>query len=225
MQGAKLQYGHVPVGTRGDDDTSRQFGSLHAVQRHMVDRCACKMVYEDNEDEYDDFYDYSALDEVDTEGGSDASAVLRFMCQRAAGMCNVHRFEDVGNVPTLGDDVSKADHAGRVPRCLVQLHLWVSAADNALRGCAQQSCSRMEPQAHEVHASSCWSPLPLPSPGHVLLHRIAGREMVMADGASEADAQLGTGNYELSLPAPPGGSAGGRRVLGNRSFALYYRYA
>jgi len=89
----------------------------------------------------------------------------------------------------------------------------------------KESCSSMEPQAHEVHASSCWSPLPLSSPSHILLHRIAGREIVMADGASEADAQLGTGNYELSLPAPPGGSAGGRRVLGNRSFALYYRYA
>lgn len=36
LQGAKLQYGHVPVGTRGDDDVSRQFRSLHAVQRHMV---------------------------------------------------------------------------------------------------------------------------------------------------------------------------------------------
>jgi len=86
LQGAKVQYGHVPVGTRGDDDTSRQFGSLHAVQRHMVDRCACKMVYEDNEDEYDDFYDYSALDEVDTEGGSGASAVPR-LCVKDRQAC------------------------------------------------------------------------------------------------------------------------------------------
>ena len=33
----------------------------------MVDRNACKMVYEDAEEEYDDFYDYSALDD-DAEG-------------------------------------------------------------------------------------------------------------------------------------------------------------
>ena len=37
MQGVKLQYGHVPVGARGDDEGGRRFASLHAVQRHMVD--------------------------------------------------------------------------------------------------------------------------------------------------------------------------------------------
>ena len=37
MQGVKLQYGHVPVGARGDDEGGRRFSSLHAVQRHMVD--------------------------------------------------------------------------------------------------------------------------------------------------------------------------------------------
>ena len=42
----------------------------------------------------------------------------------------------------------------------------------------------------------------------------------MADASSEADAQLGTGNLELVLP---GGDGSGRRVLGSRSFALYYR--
>ena len=36
-QGAKVQYGHVPVGARGDDESGRRFSSLHAVQRHMVD--------------------------------------------------------------------------------------------------------------------------------------------------------------------------------------------
>lgn len=35
----------------------------------QVDSNSCKMVYEDNEDEYDDFYEYSALDcEDDAEG-------------------------------------------------------------------------------------------------------------------------------------------------------------
>lgn len=60
--GAKLQYGHTPIGTRGDDTTSRQFRSLEAVQRHMIDRNVCRLAYEDNEDEYADYYDYAALD-------------------------------------------------------------------------------------------------------------------------------------------------------------------
>ena len=37
VQGVKLQYGHVPVGARGDDEGGRRLSSLHAVQRHMVD--------------------------------------------------------------------------------------------------------------------------------------------------------------------------------------------
>ena len=32
LQGAMLQYGHLPVRTRGDDDTGCQFRSLRAVQ-------------------------------------------------------------------------------------------------------------------------------------------------------------------------------------------------
>lgn len=57
-----MQYGHTPVGTRGEDASSKQFTTLHGVQRHMVDRNTCRLVYEDNEDEYEDFYDYAALD-------------------------------------------------------------------------------------------------------------------------------------------------------------------
>jgi pre-60S factor REI1 len=35
----------------------------------QVDSNACKMVYDDNEEEYEDFYDYTALDgEDDAEG-------------------------------------------------------------------------------------------------------------------------------------------------------------
>ncbi|KAG2424307.1 hypothetical protein HYH02_015197 [Chlamydomonas schloesseri] len=63
--GAKLQVGGVPLGTRGDDAHARQFRSLHAVQRHMVDTCACKMLYDDNEEEYEEYYDY------DMPGGED----------------------------------------------------------------------------------------------------------------------------------------------------------
>lgn len=46
----------------------------------QVDSNACKMVYEDNEDEYEDFYDYSALDEDDAEGAEQHGALSRMMC-------------------------------------------------------------------------------------------------------------------------------------------------
>lgn len=59
-QGAKIQYGHVPLYTRGDDENAKQFRSLHAVQRHMVDTHQCRMVYEDAEEEYAQFYEYEA---------------------------------------------------------------------------------------------------------------------------------------------------------------------
>lgn len=37
VQGSKIRYGRVPLYTRGDDSNAKQFRSLHAVQRHMVD--------------------------------------------------------------------------------------------------------------------------------------------------------------------------------------------
>lgn len=49
----------VPLYTAGDDPHAKQFRSLHAVQRHMVDTNQCKMLYDGNEEEYEDFYDYS----------------------------------------------------------------------------------------------------------------------------------------------------------------------
>lgn len=54
--GAKLQYGHIPLYESGNNPNAKSFGSLHAVQRHMVDSGKCKVLYEGNEDEYDDFY-------------------------------------------------------------------------------------------------------------------------------------------------------------------------
>lgn len=62
-QGLKLQYGHVPLYIRGDDANARQFTSLHGVQRHMVDANKCKMVFDDNEEEYVEFYDWSKLED------------------------------------------------------------------------------------------------------------------------------------------------------------------
>lgn len=60
----------MPLYSAGDDANAKQFRSLHAVQRHMVDTNQCKMLYEDNEDEYADFYDYSSLHE--SLGGGEA---------------------------------------------------------------------------------------------------------------------------------------------------------
>ncbi len=45
---------------RGDDDKARQYRSLHSVQRHMIDTNQCKMLYDDNEEEYEEYYDYEA---------------------------------------------------------------------------------------------------------------------------------------------------------------------
>lgn len=74
LQGVKLQYGHVPLYVRGDDANAKQFASLHAVQRHMVDANRCKMVFEDNEEEYEDFYDWSKL--LEEEEGALATALF-----------------------------------------------------------------------------------------------------------------------------------------------------
>lgn len=45
---------------RGEDDKARQYRSLHSVQRHMIDTNQCKMVYDDNEEEYEEYYDYES---------------------------------------------------------------------------------------------------------------------------------------------------------------------
>lgn len=56
--GAKLKYGHQPLYTSGLDETAKRFGSLHAVQRHMIDSNKCTICYDGNEDEYEDYYEY-----------------------------------------------------------------------------------------------------------------------------------------------------------------------
>lgn len=51
---------------------------MHACQ---VDSNACKMVYDDNEEEYEDFYDYTALDgEDDAEGAASLLRVYSSSC-------------------------------------------------------------------------------------------------------------------------------------------------
>jgi pre-60S factor REI1 len=70
----------VPIYTAGDDANAKQFRSLHAVQRHMVDTNQCKMLYDGNEDEYEDFYDYSAL-----AGQFDSAAAAAAAAESPAG--------------------------------------------------------------------------------------------------------------------------------------------
>jgi pre-60S factor REI1 len=71
--GAKLAVGRVPLYARGDDASARRFRSLHAVQRHMVDSGRCRMLYDDNEEEYEEFYDYSRVEQEGEEGGEEAA--------------------------------------------------------------------------------------------------------------------------------------------------------
>ena len=62
LQAQKMRYGRMALYTPGDAANAKQFASMHAVQRHMVDRGLCRMAYDDNEDEYADFYDFEKLD-------------------------------------------------------------------------------------------------------------------------------------------------------------------
>jgi len=63
--GAKVRSGLVPLYYRGDDEQSRRFHSLHAVQRHMVDLGNCRVCWEGNEDEYAEWYQWSDDDDDD----------------------------------------------------------------------------------------------------------------------------------------------------------------
>jgi pre-60S factor REI1 len=65
--GAKLQYGHIPLYESGNNPKAKQMASLHGVQRHMVDVGKCKVLYDDNEEEYEDFYNYEK-EEMDVDG-------------------------------------------------------------------------------------------------------------------------------------------------------------
>ena len=57
--GAKIAVGKVPLYVRGDEShLHKSFHSLHAVQRHMIDTGKCRMVYDENEEEYEEFYAY-----------------------------------------------------------------------------------------------------------------------------------------------------------------------
>jgi pre-60S factor REI1 len=72
--GAKLQYGKLPLYESGLNPEARRLKSLHGVQRHMVDRGRCKILYDGNEEEYEDYYDYSLG--IDEEKNGVAGAIV-----------------------------------------------------------------------------------------------------------------------------------------------------
>lgn len=59
--GAKLSQGRIPLYCSGLNPSAKQFRSLKAVQRHMIDVRKCTMIFDDNEEEYEDFYDLDRL--------------------------------------------------------------------------------------------------------------------------------------------------------------------
>jgi pre-60S factor REI1 len=73
--GAKMQYGKLPLYESGLNPEAKRLASLHGVQRHMVDSGKCKIIYEGNEDEYEDYYDYGD-DEVNDDDEASASQQL-----------------------------------------------------------------------------------------------------------------------------------------------------
>lgn len=63
LQGAKLLHGHIPLYKSGLDSDAKRFSSLHGVQRHMIDSNKWVMLFEGNEEEYEDYYDFSWSDD------------------------------------------------------------------------------------------------------------------------------------------------------------------
>lgn len=51
----------------------------HPPQRHMVDTNQCKVLYEDNEDEYDEYYDYGEEEEMPQGGCTPSFFVPLFL--------------------------------------------------------------------------------------------------------------------------------------------------
>ena len=67
--GAKLQYGNIPLYESGINPTAKQMASLHGAQRHMIDVGKCKVLYDGNEEEYEEFYNYEKLEDGGEDGG------------------------------------------------------------------------------------------------------------------------------------------------------------
>ncbi|KAG7670973.1 hypothetical protein Ndes2526A_g01239 [Nannochloris sp. 'desiccata'] len=102
--GAKLQYGHIPLYESGNNPTAKQMASLHGVQRHMVDVGKCKVLYEDNEEEYEDFYNYDQ-EEMDVDGNATGRQLLLIDAEDAAAAGGGYELalpQSKGGVKVLG---------------------------------------------------------------------------------------------------------------------------
>jgi pre-60S factor REI1 len=102
--GAKLQYGHIPLYESGDNPNAKQMASLHGVQRHMIDSGKCKVLYDDNEEEYEDFYNYDK-EEMDVDGNVKERQVLLIDAEDAAAASGGYELalpQSKGGVKVLG---------------------------------------------------------------------------------------------------------------------------
>ncbi len=102
--GAKLQYGHIPLYESGDNPNAKQMASLHGVQRHMVDVNKCKVLYDDNEEEYEDFYNYEK-EEMDVDGNVIGRQLLLVDAEDAAAAGGGYELalpQSSGGVKVLG---------------------------------------------------------------------------------------------------------------------------
>ncbi|KAH7624010.1 hypothetical protein Ndes2526B_g01262 [Nannochloris sp. 'desiccata'] len=102
--GAKLQYGHIPLYESGNNPKAKQMASLHGVQRHMVDVGKCKVLYEDNEEEYEDFYNYDQ-EEMDVDGNANGRQLLLIDAEDAAAAGGGYELalpQSKGGVKVLG---------------------------------------------------------------------------------------------------------------------------
>ena len=60
--GAKLEQGGIPLYISGLETGVKTFRTLQAVRQHMVDTGKTRLLFEGNEDEYEDWYDFGEGD-------------------------------------------------------------------------------------------------------------------------------------------------------------------
>lgn len=61
-----MKEGHIPLYCSGLNPDAKQFGSLKAVQSHMIDTQRCTLLFENNEEEYEDYYDFDSMFDTKT---------------------------------------------------------------------------------------------------------------------------------------------------------------
>ena len=104
--GAKLMHGHIPLYESGNNPNAKQMASLHGVQRHMVDVGKCKILFDGNEEEYEDFYNYEKEGmDVDGNGASSNRGLILANAEDIATMPGGYELalaKERGGVKILG---------------------------------------------------------------------------------------------------------------------------